>query len=306
MPEIRIEPASDGAPFARTLEVWNAVFPRRRMTLDEVRSDIDAFRDFQAWLALADGEVAGAAHAYTAAFTDVPGAAIYVFPEHRRRGAGSALFRALSAWLAELGATEARAGVDEDDPESLAWARQRGFVEVSRECLLELDLRELEAPSVDPPPGIEISTWAERPDVIRGIYDVVCEAWPDIPGTEDEHVEPYDEWFANHMQGAGDRREGTFVALADEEVVGYAKLTFGKLRPETAFHDLTGVKRAWRGRGIARALKRAQIAWAKANGYERLETTNELRNEPIRRINEELGYRPAPGRIRLKGFLSGS
>ena len=55
-------------------------------------------------------------------------------------------------------------------------------------------------------------------------------------------------------------------------------------------HDMTGVRRAWRGRGIARALKAAEIAWAKESGYERLETQNEERNEPIRRLNERYGY----------------
>jgi hypothetical protein len=52
---------------------------------------------------------------------------------------------------------------------------------------------------------------------------------------------------------------------------------------------------------VARALKQAQIAWAKREGFEELETSNEERNEPIRRLNAELGYRLAPGRILLEG-----
>ena len=64
------------------------------------------------------------------------------------------------------------------------------------------------------------------------------------------------------------------------------------------------MKRAWRGRGIAGALKRAQIAWAIEAGLERLEAGNEVRNEPIRRLNQRLGYRPAPGRILLRGPLA--
>jgi predicted GNAT superfamily acetyltransferase len=71
-----------------------------------------------------------------------------------------------------------------------------------------------------------------------------------------------------------------------------------------AHHDLTAVKRAWRGRGVARALKATQIAWAKANGYEELRTTNDERNAPIRRLNAEFGYRPSVGRIHLKGPLA--
>ncbi len=69
---------------------------------------------------------------------------------------------------------------------------------------------------------------------------------------------------------------------------------------------MIGVKRAWRGRGIAGALKRAQIAWAKESGYERMQTANELRNEPIRRLNAQLGYREGFGRVEVRGPLAGS
>ena len=101
--------------------------------------------------------------------------------------------------------------------------------------------------------------------------------------------------------GAGDRPEATFVALADGVVVAYAKLALSRARPTVAMHDMTGVSRAWRGLGIARTLKAAEIAWAKANGYERLETQNEERNEPIRRLNERFGYVVTPGSITVRG-----
>jgi GNAT superfamily N-acetyltransferase len=84
-----------------------------------------------------------------------------------------------------------------------------------------------------------------------------------------------------------------------------AKFSFTAARARDANHDMTAVKRVWRGRGVAGALKRAQIAWAKGAGYERLVTQNEVRNEPIRRLNERLGYRLAPGRIVVRGPVSG-
>ena len=118
------------------------------------------------------------------------------------------------------------------------------------------------------------------------MYEVVLEAAPDIPGGEDEQVEPFEDWLAHDMlSGPGDRPEATFVAVAGDEVIGYAKFSLTAAQPTTAHHDLTGVKRAWRGRGVARALKATQIAWAKANGYEELRTRNEERNAPIRRLN---------------------
>ena len=72
---------------------------------------------------------------------------------------------------------------------------------------------------------------------------------------------------------------------------------------ERAFHDLTGVKRAHRGRGIAAALKRTQIAWAKENGYTALQTSNEVRNEPIRHLNAKHGYVLEPGVVIVRGSL---
>jgi GNAT superfamily N-acetyltransferase len=169
--------------------------------------------------------------------------------------------------------------------------------------VLALDLTSIEAPAVVPPDGIEITSWAERPDATPGMYEVAMEAYPDIPGEEDAEMEPFEQWLSMDMQGSGDRPEATFVALADDEVVAYAKLSLSLARPTVGMHDITGVKRAWRGRGIAGALKAAEIAWAKENGYVRLETQNEERNEPIRRLNQRHGYVVEPGAITVRGPL---
>jgi hypothetical protein len=40
------------------------------------------------------------------------------------------------------------------------------------------------------------------------------------------------------------------------------------------------------------------------NGYEELRTTNDERNAPIRRLDQEFGYRPSIGRVYLKGPLA--
>jgi GNAT superfamily N-acetyltransferase len=67
---------------------------------------------------------------------------------------------------------------------------------------------------------------------------------------------------------------------------------------------MTGVLRGWRGRGIAGALKRAEIAWAMRNGFTRLETANEERNEPIRRLNQRHGYVAEPGHVIVRGPIA--
>jgi GNAT superfamily N-acetyltransferase len=300
-----IRPAEHDADLLRSVEVYNAVHPDDPSSLAEARETERQSRAFAAFVAEVDGGVAGAAHVRVATYTETPHCHIYVLAERRRRGVGQTLLDTVEAWCREREATALTSWVGEDDPESLAWAERRRFEERWREKFVELDLSTFAPRPVMPPPGVEIVTWAERPEITRGLYEVACEALPDIPDSEDEQVEPFDEWLSVHMQGPQDRADATFAAIADGEVVGFAKLSFWDARPDTPFHDLTGVKRAWRGRGIARALKLAQLAWAKEHGYRSLRTAMVHRNEPIQRLNEQLGYRPIPGRIVVEAPISG-
>ena len=218
-----------------------------------------------------------------------------------KRQVGSSLLAGLGSWAAALGYGELMGEVQEADAASLAWAERRGFAVVARHPRLVLDLAGVEPPAVAPPVGIEIVTWAERPELAPGMYAVAREAYADVPDGEETVMPPFEEWLSMDLQGAGDRPEGTFVALAGDEVVGYAKFHFSSTRPDVARHDMTGVLRAWRRRGIAGALKRAEIAWAKEQGYARLVTGNEERNEPIRKLNAQYGYVPEPGTVTVRG-----
>jgi GNAT superfamily N-acetyltransferase len=302
---MEIVSCSDEADEQASLDVYNDVWPHDRVGLDEVRSFKASLVDYLDLIARIDGAVAGSGFAaIQPQRPELVVVLLTVLAEQRRRGAGTRLYETISAWARERGLDELEVVVSDDDAESLAYAQRRGFVEDRREKGVALRLAEIEPPPVEPPPGVEIVTWAERPKLARGMYEVAVEASPDVPGWEDELMEPFEDWLAHDMQGSGDRPEATFVALVGDEVVGYAKFSLTAAQPTTAHHDLTGVKRAWRGRGVARALKATQIAWAKANGYEELRTRNDERNAPIRRLNEEFGYRPAIGRIYLKGPLA--
>jgi mycothiol synthase len=290
---------------ALALRIHNTVWPHRAVTTDEVRSFKTACNDYAEFLGTVDGEEKGSAA--IAVLPQRPHAGylfLTVLEDGRGRGAGSALYARVSDWLRERGLEVLHASVMEDDDESLAYARRRGFREIERYPRLLLDLSTIREPLVQPPPGVEILTWAERPELARGMYEVAVEAYADVPGGDTEEMEAFEDWLAHDMQGSGDDPEATFVAVAGGEVVGYAKYFLTQARPGVAFHDMTGVRRSWRGRGVARALKQAQIAWAKRAGYEVLETSNEERNEPIRRLNADLGYSLAPGRLLLEGPLS--
>jgi mycothiol synthase len=304
---VEVRPTACGEDDERSLAIHNEVWPRVAVSMGEV----DSFkRSAIAWadrLAVIDGEAVGAAFvAILPARPDVGNASVTVLAGHRGRGAGSALYRDASAWCREHGVDTIQTQLEAEDQASVEFAQRRGFTEIERYGRMILDLTAVDVPSTPPPAGIEIVRWAERPDLSRGIYEVAVEAYPDMPGNEADEMEAYDDWLVHDMQGSADRPEATFLALAGDEVVGYAKFFLTAAQPTEAFHDTTGVKRAWRGRGVAGALKRAQIAWAKQQGYERLVTGNEMRNEPIRRLNASLGYREGPGRIVMSGPLDGA
>jgi GNAT superfamily N-acetyltransferase len=59
-----------------------------------------------------------------------------------------------------------------------------------------------------------------------------------------------------------------------------------------------------RGTGVAGAIKRAQVAWAKAQGVETLQTATEVRLTSMRALNERFGYRVLYEEIVLRGAVA--
>ena len=140
------------------------------------------------WLiASKDGEDAGAALAYVG-WHSKPGTGhgeVFVLPESTAaRASARRSTSAVAEWVQERGCVTLETAVAEDDAESLAWVDRRGFREVGRNSRMVLDLTAIEAPAIDPPEGVEIVTWAERPELALGLYAVACEAYPDVPGDE--------------------------------------------------------------------------------------------------------------------------
>jgi mycothiol synthase len=285
-----------------SLAVYNSVWPHDAVTLDAVHAYRDSTQDYVDFAVRVDGVTVGSGVGAIFAFRPRRVVSlITVLPEHRRLGGGAALYEALSAWGAERGASELEIAVASNDAESLAFAHRRGFEEERREVGRVLSLAGIPPFEVDLPAGITIVTWADRPDLAAGMYAVDVEIYPDIPGFEDVVLEPFEQWMEHNMFRSTDSPDATFIALADEGVVGFAKLSL--TAPTAAGHSMTAVKRAWRRRGIAGALKQTSINWALAHGYTELHTSNEERNAPINRLNSRLGYQPGIGRIYLSGPL---
>ena len=63
---------------------------------------------------------------------------------------------------------------------------------------------------------------------------------------------------------------------------------------------MIGVRPADRCPGIAKALKRVELAWAAKHGYRRLVTYTQEGNEAMRAINSRLGYVGEPAWILVR------
>ena len=210
---LTVSPAANSAEEQASLNVYNAVWPTDAVTMAEVESYKRSQLDYVDFLARIDGEPAGSGVGTVGPHRpDQVTTITAVLPEQRRRGIGTALYEAISGWAAERALDQLVARVSDDDPESLAFAQKRGFVQATHEKGLVLRLAEIEPPRVELPDGVEIVTWAERPGIERGLYEVALEGYPDIPGQEDDAVEPFEGWLEHEMRGSGDRPDATLVA----------------------------------------------------------------------------------------------
>jgi GNAT superfamily N-acetyltransferase len=298
-----VAPAQTDDDLLSLAAVRRAVDPDAQPSLVSMRHTLATFPHAVYLLARRESQAVGCGYAgFFPGTEDEPFmyANVSVVPEARRQGVGSALFRGLAAHARAAGKTGFTVEVAEDDPESLAWIERRGFTEVERQKGLELLLADAKDVKPHPPAGIEIVP--RRPEHERGMYEVGLEAGRDIPGLDADHDPSFEQWRAFEIERPSRRPELCFVALADGEVAGFASIdVFGE--SDTGWHGLTAVGRSWRRRGIAEALKRSQIEAARRLGLRRLMTESEERNEPMRRLNEKLGYCPVPGMIALRGPL---
>ena len=268
------------------LEVRNRVHPENPMPRAVVVEDRKR-PDHRDLVAELDGDAVGVAS--VSAFGGAPdGDLAYVtlrVPRaHRRQGVGTALHERASEHAASLGKSRFYCVVRADDADSLAYYAARGYEESSRmqDVFLELATAEVEAVVHE---GIEIVPFTAEHD--RGAYEVALEADADIPAGEQHSSGTFEQWRERNV-GPLARRDLSFVALDAGRVVGYALLHQHK--DDTAEHSMTGVARAARGRGVAQALKQAQISAAKQTELTWLRTQNDLANAPMRRVNDKLGY----------------
>ncbi len=274
-------PALSDEDLQTYVELWNTVTPgEASVEQQRKRRERDGRRLYL--LAEHEGAIVGCGYAGPSDSPDRGFLAPRVLQHVRRQGIGSALLRELAAHLATLEFVSMSSHVDGADPGSLAFAVRHGFEEVDRQVEQVKVIGE--EPVGLPPAGIAFTTLAERPELLRLSYELAVEGYADM-ATYAPVTITLDDWLDGD---GGDVPAGSFVALAGEDVVGFSGLC---AMPDGSFEDgLTVVRRDWRRRGLAEALKRAKLAWAAETEVSEIVTWTQRGNEGMRALNERLGY----------------
>jgi mycothiol synthase len=281
------------------LEAWaglkSAVVPNEPVTPEQLAASDEPGRLLL--LAELDGALAGCGIPAPSSFGNRAFIAARVLPHHRRRGVGSELVHALVEHARSLGRDGVNAFVDAGEEDSIAFARGLGLEEVDYQ--LEQCRRVGDEPAPVLPSGIDLeSLEARRPELLMEAWPVAQQGYEDMP-LPGEVDYPLATWLRDEAGRPG----GSFVAREAGEIVGYAGLCEHANGSATAEHGLTVVRRDRRGRGIARALKLAQLHWASRNGVVELVTWTQRGNEAMQALNASLGYENRSRVLTMQGPL---
>jgi mycothiol synthase len=279
---IAIRPVETDADLETWASVKSSVVTNEPVTAEQLRATDEAGRLLV--LAVRAGTVVGCGIAARSHFAGHGFVAPRVLVEHRNRGVGRALLEALIDHVRALGRDSVITFVYADEPHSVAFAERFGLRETDHQ--LEQVRRIGAEPAPEPPAGVElVSLEGRREELLRTVWPIAREGYEDMPLPGEVAFE-FDEWLRDEASRPG----GSFAAFEGGEPVGYAGLLQHANGDATAEHGLTVVRRDRRGRGIARALKRAQLHWAAENGLVELCTWTQKGNEAMQALNRGLGY----------------
>jgi len=218
---------------------------------------------------------------------------VSVAREHERQGVGGALYRALVATLPSRIGTIGTA-VDDADADSLAIALGHGFEVTQHGIESELELVDLPEPEVAPGITFEDVSSLEFAD------EEAVEAMLRDSQTNPEAAEGFVSTLSTYREIAA-KVELEIAALARVDGAP-AALVVGEVENGVLGIAYTGVGRAFRGRGLAFALKQYahRLAADAGAGATVCHTMNEESNAGIRHVNAKLGYRVTGGAYRLR------
>lgn len=235
----------------------------------------------------------------------------------RARGLGSALLGDIEDEARRRSAPRLFAGASAAHPDAVKWAEKRGYREIGRRIESYVELATFDPSSFATKlgevraSGIEMRTFADvldgagderRESFIRALFEAQGPMWEDIPFATRMDPWPYERFRKIAFESGQGIFDLSIVAYDGTTIAGFTQT--GRRQEQDAYTWMTGTGRAYRGRGIATALKVEALSRAKAKGLRAMLTTNDEPNKAMRGINARLGYQMLPAHIQLEKKLA--
>ncbi len=299
-------------------ELQNAVYPdypsvpQDWIEADESRAE---HCKHHRWMVEAGGQVVAVGQYDQHAWTYHPqhfALMVRVHPDYQGRGIGTALYEHIMAALAPFEPLQLQAMARADHPHGLRFLEQRGFKEHVREQRSAIVPAEF-----DPAPfmgiedrlaaeGLTLKSYLELandPDRDRKAYELDMAATPDVPGLDDFTPPSFEQYKKDVLDRPLLLKDVClFAVTSDGEYVGITSL-WADRASDMLYTGFTAVRRDYRRKGIATALKVRALTWAKANGITRINTDNADTN-PMLQLNYRLGFRPLPAWVTFRKKLN--
>ncbi len=298
------------ADYAAIVAVGNLVYPEYPDTVEDWKHG-DAHRPahlkYHRWLARLGEQVVAYANysqhesMYNPQLFHVE---IAVRPDHEGRGIGRAIYATIGEALAPFDPIRLRCRTRADKAHALRFIAALGYNEDHRDWESRLDVT-----SFDPAPyadhearvranGITVRTaeelLASDPDARRKLYELDLKLSEDVPHPEPQTGFTYESFEHFVFNNPSALFDGFFVAVDGEHYVGMSNLWKSQADASELYTGLTGVRRDYRRRGIALALKLRAIDYARRHNVKTLKTWNESNNRAMLSINEALGFVKQP------------
>ena len=308
--------------YERFAQIRTSVFPDHPLSAQELKSFDDNRDKTKYYLERYScfnkdtGEIVGLADIAHMAWMFSPRrflGRIIVDKDHQNKGAGQYIYENLIGFLSDVSASEAWAFGKEDQAISLSFLAKRGFRERFRTWESWLNPAIVNVSQYShyskkaSTAGVEISTLARElrddPECYAKLYTLNQDLMADVPMPEPYTPLPYEQWLAFDMKDPGLIPEAYAIAKHGTKYVGLSTVRHLDKEPRGLYQALTGVRREYRGKGVAFAMKLEVIEYARKNGYEKIKTENATTNAPMYGINMKLGFKRETGWIAFSKTL---
>jgi GNAT superfamily N-acetyltransferase len=218
-------------------------------------------------------------------------AGVWVRPDSRGQGVGSALLETLIPIAQDRGARRLTTHVDAKDAASQRWLVARGATTGATHLESKLELTG-DLPLIPPPKGITIDSPSADADENewQDAHDAHVRLMRDTP---DAKTNPTPIPYAIYRTLLSEPWQLCLAKTDDGVIVGLT-CVFPKSEKDRLVNTmLTAVNSEWRGKGLATALKTAHALTLRDAGWRAIITQNMEGNDHILAANKRLGFQPS-------------